>query len=291
LHYFKIADVVLGINAPGWVLKGNLTSFSHVSSDVDIVCNIEFQRIEPDIDRARIIIDVPRAMYFSLDGYIYIMYKAGMRAPALIAIKDDFSICTMYIDPVYNKPNDTTNILKVTGGIFDDLLVVLIPVLAKKSALMIHSSSVIWENKGIIFSAPSGAGKTTHTNFWKQLYGARILDGDITAVKVENGTAIAYGLPWCGTSNEFLNERVCLDSIVFLEQVKENHIYKLSYEEAVMRILSRAFLLPLNNDMMDMYIDIVKKIAKATDCYVLECLPDKSSAELVKRCLEEKSLN
>jgi len=292
LHLLKIADIPLCINAHEWVLFDNLKSFFDVNSKPEFTIDIIFKDIPTvNIDKAEIMIETAVELIFRLQGKTYIKYKHDTSIPSLLVINDDWTFCSVYIDSVYDKPDDILITEDVSRAIFMTLRTILIPVLAKKSTLMIHSSSIIWKDRGIVFSAPSGTGKTTHTNIWKQLYGARILDGDVTAVRVENGEAVAYGLPWCGTSNEFLNENVCLDSIVFLEQAKENHIYKLRYEEAVMRILSRAFLLPLNSKMMDLYIDIADKIAKATDCYVLECLPDQSAVELVKKCLEEKSRN
>ena len=48
------------------------------------------------------------------------------------------------------------------------------------SGLMLHSSAVIMDGRAYLFSAPSGTGKSTHTQLWLDVFGDRatILNDD-----------------------------------------------------------------------------------------------------------------
>ncbi len=64
---------------------------------------------------------------------------------------------------------------------------------------------------------------------------------------------MVFGLPWCGTSEEYMNSSVPLKAVVFLEQADENHIIKLEKSEAVMRLISGSFW-PLGANIMEQYL-------------------------------------
>ncbi|HEY8499074.1 MAG TPA: radical SAM protein [Clostridia bacterium] len=199
-------------------------------------------------------------------------------------IRDDFE--EIYTAISYN-PIDKQTVDNVRNGILGALRSITIAALSYKHGLLVHSSSIIWNGEGIVFAAPSGEGKSTHTNMWRQKYGTEILDGDVTALRIIDEVPYAYGLPWCGTSGEFLNKRVPLRAVVFLQRAEKNRIEKLNFQEAFIRLASRCFMLPYDERMTNQFLNVAQEIASKTDCYLLECLPDYEAVELVKKCLEK----
>ena len=298
---YRISDVSLDIAAPEWALHDNLESFlwdtgdtetrDTETRDTDVYCEIIFKK-RPTIpgDEAQIMAKTPGTTIYKFHDDIHNLSGDDKDIPSYTVAAKNWSCHTMLVDPDYNNPNDHEIARSVRDGLFAALRSVLISALAQKRGLIIHSCTILWQGEGVMFSAPSGIGKSTHAHLWQQLYKTPILDGDATACRMVQGVPIVYGLPWCGTSGEFINQRVPLGAIVFLQQANENRIEKLDLSEATLRLTARCFLLPWTHELMNQFLDTVQEIAENVDCYLLNCRPDSDAVELVKTCLEMKKL-
>lgn len=306
---YRICGLTIEMNAPEWTLHDNLKIFlcdaedtpdpvAHVDAAVsaitvdtvvtDICCSIVFKMrdaITPN--KTKLIVRTAGTSIYESDGYIYNLSSYEKEILYCLTALENWSVCTMYVDQEYNDKHNKEMVQRVKNSVLAALRKVMIAALAQKQGLLIHSASVLWNNKGIVFSAPSQTGKSTHAHLWKQLYGTPILDGDVTACRIVNGIPLVYGLPWCGTSGEFMNQSVPLGAIVFLQQAKENRIEKLDFKESFLRLAARCFLLPWNDEMTNQFLNIIQEVAASAGCYLLNCLPDNDAVELVKKCLEK----
>lgn len=282
---YCISDLSIEIVAPKWALHDNFGPFLCETEDTDVFCDIFFKKCPTTPKEARVMVETPGTLIYEFQGNVHNLSGDAMDIPSYMVASKKWSVHTMLIDPEYNNPNDNQIVQIVKDGIFMALREVMILALAQKQGLITHSSTIIWKGKGVMFSAPSGVGKSTHAHLWKRLYDTPILDGDATACRIVNGSPRVYGLPWCGTSGEFINKSVPLGAIVFLQQAKENSIEKLDLRESILRLAARCFLLPWNNELMNQFLDTVQEIAENIDCYLLNCLPDSEAVELVKKCL------
>ena len=150
-------------------------------------------------------------------------------------------------------------------------------------AIQIHSSAIGYGGKSIIFSAPSGTGKTTHAHFWVEHFNAFMLNGDRPIIRMHEDNAVfAYGSPWSGSDRFFVNKKLPLHAIVFIEQAASNKVFKLEAHEAVDRILPRCYLPYFSPMMMVEALLNVENILKHVPCYLLQCTPERSSADLLK---------
>jgi hypothetical protein len=152
--------------------------------------------------------------------------------------------------------------------------------------IVMHAAAIDWQGKGIMFSAPSGTGKSTQANLWKKYKGAKVLNADRPAVRVVNELTYVYGTPWSGATPEFLNEHAPLSAIVLLEQSTENSINLLGKQEAIFKLMPRCFLPYFNSELMDMAIKNLEKIIDSTPVYLLKCRPDREAVELVYQCVK-----
>ncbi|MBR2806592.1 MAG: hypothetical protein IKE18_07415, partial [Oscillospiraceae bacterium] len=99
-------------------------------------------------------------------------------------------------------------------------------------AIILHASFIRWREKGIIFTAPSGTGKSTQAALWEKYYDAEILNGDRAALRRKDGMWRSYGLPYAGTSDIYRNESAPLTAVVALRQATENRIHRIKGTEA-----------------------------------------------------------
>ena len=152
--------------------------------------------------------------------------------------------------------------------------------------IVMHASAINWDNKGIMFSAPSGTGKTTQANLWRKYMGAEILNGDRPAVRVLENKAMVYGTPWSGSVPEFTNSNAPLSAIIMLEQSPTNSIRELKKEEVLLYLMPRCFLPYHDKRLMDIAIENLGRIITSTPVYLLKCRPDKEAVELVYQCIK-----
>ena len=149
-------------------------------------------------------------------------------------------------------------------------------------ALILHSSSICWNGAGIVFSAPSGMGKSTQAALWEQFTGAEILNGDRTAIRITDGIWYAYGLPYAGTSGIYRNESAPLKAIVALRQAKENHIRRIAGAEAFGYLYPEAMIHRWDRQFESRAADLLLILISDIPVYLLECRPDRGAVEILK---------
>lgn len=133
--------------------------------------------------------------------------------------------------------------------------------------IMLHSSAVVYENKAYLFSAPSGTGKSTHTNLWLEVFNdAYILNDDKPAIRIIDNEIYAYGTPFSGKTDLSVNERKPIAGICFIERSIDNWIKKTTPKEAI-SFLYRETVRPAHEDLLDRTFNIVEKIVKNIKIY------------------------
>ena len=157
------------------------------------------------------------------------------------------------------------------------------------NAFMVHASAIVYQNQGILFSAPSGTGKTTHTKLWEQFdSSAFILNDDSPILRfMDDGKVYACGSPWAGASGEGQNAMVPLKAIVFLQQGSENEITELKTLQALQWLLGSVSR-PVDKGLMDKLFTLIHLLLSGTPCYVLKCRPDLEAVQTVHKALFEE---
>ena len=163
--------------------------------------------------------------------------------------------------------------------------------LLRHGGLILHSSFIRWQGQGILFSAPSGTGKSTQAGLWETHMGAEILNGDRAGIRYVNGTWRAYGLPYAGSSHIFHNESAPIRTIVVLRQGPENRICPMSVPAALRALLPEFSAHRWNSSFMDKVLDLAAGLLKEVPVYTLEGRPDDGAVQLLHdTLLKEGSL-
>ena len=146
--------------------------------------------------------------------------------------------------------------------------------------ILVHASSVRWQDEAIIFTAPSGTGKTTQAELWEKYKNAEILNGDKMLLDCAEGRCDAWGSPWRGSSNYALNEKASLRAVVVLEQAEKNSIRRLEGNDALAWFSPHLFYPSWNEECTKGVMDAFSNLMKRVPVYLLSCLPDREAVEL-----------
>ena len=160
------------------------------------------------------------------------------------------------------------------------------------NGFVFHSSTIDYLGKGILFSADSGTGKSTHTQQWLKYYPyeTRIINDDTPFIRIIKGKNYVFGTPWAGKSDLNLNVVVPLDTIVFLERGLECSIENLDFKTAFDKFVRQSFILPFTNLFMS-YLNLAEKVLKSTKISLLRCNISKKAVDTVKNHLEANGEN
>ena len=154
------------------------------------------------------------------------------------------------------------------------------------NSLILHSSLIRWDDSAILFSAPSGTGKSTQAELWRQYAGADILNGDRAALRQKNGVWNAYGLPYAGTSGIYRNDRAPLRAMVALRQASENSVRRLTASEAFRYLYPETMIHRWDPEYEKHATELLLGILNEIPVYLLSCRPDREAVELLKSKLE-----
>ena len=139
------------------------------------------------------------------------------------------------------------------------------------NTFLMHGSAVAVDNSAYLFTAPSGTGKTTHTNLWlHNIEGAYIVNGDKPLIKVEENSVRVFGTPWSGKEGMNKNTAVPLKAICLLKRGKENSIKEISYLEAYPTLLNQIYR-PHEEESLKLTLNLLNEAAKNIRFYELSC--------------------
>lgn len=159
---------------------------------------------------------------------------------------------------------------------------------SKYETLMMHASAVEYDGRAYLFLGKSGTGKSTHSLLWQEhITGSKLLNDDNPVIRIEDGTAYAYGTPWSGKSRCYLNRRVVLDGIVRLHQKPYNRITKLCGVRAYASLLPSCSGMKWDHAMSEALHSTISEVIESVSVYSLECRPDMEAAQLCHKTLTE----
>lgn len=159
--------------------------------------------------------------------------------------------------------------------------------LLQHSRAVLHASWIEKDGEAIVFSGPSGIGKSTQAALWEKYRGAQVRNGDRTLLWSRDGAEFACGLPYAGTSGICVNAAAPIRAIVVLGQGRENRIRRLPEMEAVKRLLSQLPVPKWNTPMIGLALEAASRAASAVPVYELTCLPDESAVLTLENALKE----
>ena len=153
--------------------------------------------------------------------------------------------------------------------------------LLDRDILLMHGSTVAVDGKAYLFTAACGTGKSTHTRFWRQVFGDRavMVNDDKPFLRISADGVLACGAPWSGKHGLETNITVPLQGICVLERGTENEICPASAEDLLPMLLHQGCP-PRDEAQVSHYERLVHTLAQTVPLWKMRCNLDPNAAQV-----------
>jgi len=144
--------------------------------------------------------------------------------------------------------------------------------------ILMHGSVVAVDGNAYLFTAKSGTGKSTHTRFWREVFGERavMVNDDKPLLKLTEDGVLACGTPWDGKHRLSTNVCLPLKAVCILERGESDEIHRISAQEA----LSMVFQQTYRPKKLAKYMEIIDKLMSRVEFYRLKCTMSPNAAKV-----------
>lgn len=157
-----------------------------------------------------------------------------------------------------------------------------------KKRMILHASLIDTKFGGILFSGPSGMGKSTQAALWEQYENATQINGDRPVLYRKEKQWFGCGSPYAGSSECYVNKCIPLRAIILLEQGTENSLKSVSLAQAVKRIYANSTVYIWNEEFVKHIMNLIINLASTVPIYQLCCRPDRDAVEILKEELQKE---
>lgn len=159
--------------------------------------------------------------------------------------------------------------------------------IVRHGGLLLHSSFIRVEDKAILFTAPSGTGKSTQAELWRRCRGAEIINGDRTAVMAGEKGVIAHGIPYCGTSGICRDAQLPVAAIVCLSQAPRDRVEPLGDMKAFRNLWEGCSVNLWDNEDVALCSQTVIEVIRQVPVIHLVCTMEESAVEALEAYLRK----
>ena len=166
-------------------------------------------------------------------------------------------------------------------------LLVLEKRMLERSALVLHTAFMVYRGQAVLFSAPSGTGKSTQADLWEKYRGSRTVNGDRCLLRKKDGIWMAEGWPVCGSSNICHTGIWPVRAVVMLSQAKENRVERMTPAAAFSQVYSQITVNRWDKRAAVCAMDQIEALTEAIPFYHLACDISEQAVACLEHAMEE----
>lgn len=275
--YLNMGGLCWHISAP-YAVEVNDNYAPFVCDPCEPDCEYTFTVGRPSLPAPDIEQDRMRAWH--IEGVTYI------ERPTVMANSPCICICARDDDPLHVQGwiyPERVGSITTLNNLFDAGSIEYM--VSAVGAINLHSSFVRWQGGAILFTAPSGTGKSTQAGLWETYTDAEQINGDRSVIRCIDGVWTAFGFAFAGSSAIYRNESVPIRAIVVLRQAPENTIERLHPGEAFRLLYSESAIQRWNDAGHTHTVDMLLQLCSAVPVYLLRCTPDERAVRLLQETI------
>ncbi len=156
------------------------------------------------------------------------------------------------------------------------------------NTLLFHGSALAVDGQGYLFTAKSGTGKSTHTRYWREVFGSRavMVNDDKPFLRIMENEVLLCGAPWSGKHGLDENISVPLKGICILQRGSENAICPIPAAEALPRLLHET-IAPLAPGKEERFQELVTLLAETVPLWRMDCTKDPQAAKIAWEAMSQ----
>ncbi len=273
--YYNFSNVSLSISDTDSIISPVYDTF-RVDKIKNPACFITCEEIPFDPDSYDPVFSNIQGLSVYMEGNTeYRVFRNFYTGEIETAFQDDQENRKLHV--LSDDPIDELSLINAIG---------LEKIMSEHGKFILHSSYIQTNKGAVLFTAPSGTGKSTQADLWNRFRGAEIINGDRSGIWKEGTSWMTGGVPWCGTSGIMKNETMPLRAIVLLKQGSVNEICPIRFSVKAARILEQLTINPWNRQMLQSAMELSFGLCQEVPVIHLSCLPDIGAVELLERELE-----
>lgn len=160
--------------------------------------------------------------------------------------------------------------------------------LISRKRLCLHASCVDTPLGGILFSGPSGIGKSTQAELWCDYRGAEQINGDRPILSRETEGWLAWGSPYAGSSGCHVNKSCPVTAVVMLKQGPVCTLRRLGLPEAFRAIWSGLTMHSWNARLVECASDLTLDLLRTVPVFEFSCTPDWQAVDYLELQLRKE---
>ena len=210
-------------------------------------------------------------------GYIRSFFDAPRDMTPYAVVDEDYangSIRIMYLPKGAHCVSEIRNSFFHIG--FEKILM-------SKKRLCLHASCVDTTHGGLLFSGPSGIGKSTQSELWCRYRGARLINGDRPILSADKSGWRAWGSPYAGSSRCHVNENCPVRAVIMLEQADHCSIARLSLSEAFRAVWSGLTVYSWDKRFVEEAVNLTMALTADIPVYRFACTPDENAVDVLEQ--------
>lgn len=160
-------------------------------------------------------------------------------------------------------------------------------ILENYNGFFFHSSSLMLDDKGYVFTAVSGTGKSTHTALWRKLFKDKVvmINDDKPIIRKKDGVFYVYGTPWMGKSDIGNNVKAPVKAVYILQRGEKNSAVRVK-PGAVFKNILEATVVPTDRENMEKLLELLDEFFSSVPLFLLTCNMDIEAAQVAYNAAE-----
>lgn len=208
-------------------------------------------------------------------GYLRsFFYAPHVLTPYAVAVHEDNEIRVDYLAAGKSSVSGMDEAFFHLG--FEELLI-------HHDRLCFHAACVQTPLGGILFSGPSGIGKSTQAELWCRHRNAKQINGDRPILSRAETGWLAWGSPYAGSSRCHINESCPVSAVVMLRQAPQCSLRRLDSAEAFRAVWSGLTMHSWNESFVEKACDLALELIYAVPVYEFACTPDEAAVRYLEQ--------